>query len=311
MDYVVVVALIAAVVAGVIGFRPDVLQNEPVVLRIDNWGSALWVWSKAPIVGVGLGGFGQAAQSIPWPVGNHPVHAHSLPLEWLADLGLFGLASWILLTLGFVGVVRRLWRIRPEMAAALLVIPVHNLVDFSLYTTGVALPWAVLMGWSLALTREDEEVREPVSPALRWIGVLAATGAVGVAILSLSGTVLVEAARGGGAPFQTRQDWASQAAFLAPWSGDAVECVGALALESGDPAMAREALFFLENRRWQCPRSAARAQLMGRLAFLAGDEVTGLENLWRAKVVQPYDERRRRDFETASSKLENELNDPR
>ncbi|MCK5378314.1 MAG: hypothetical protein KAJ78_02875, partial [Acidobacteria bacterium] len=79
-------------VAVVVAFRPDVLRLEPVVLRLDNWGSALWVWLTAPFVGVGLGGFGQVAQAVPWPVGNHPVHAHSMPLEMLADLGVFGLA---------------------------------------------------------------------------------------------------------------------------------------------------------------------------------------------------------------------------
>ena len=67
-----------AVIVGVVAFRPDVLRLDPIALRLDNWGSALWVWSTAPVVGVGLGGFGQAAQAVPWQVGNHPVHAHSL-----------------------------------------------------------------------------------------------------------------------------------------------------------------------------------------------------------------------------------------
>jgi hypothetical protein len=297
------------VVAGVIGFRPDVLQMEPVVLRLDNWCSALWVWSKAPIVGVGLGGFGQAAQSIPWHVGNHPVHAHSMPLEILADLGLFGLAAWVFAAVWTFRIAKRLWAQRPEVATALLVIPAHNLIDFSLYTTAVALPWALLMGWSLALTRQSEEVEDPVSPALRWIPVLAGAGAVGLAILSVSGVSLVEAAQGD-TPLQARLEWARQAADLAPWSAAAVECSGALTLEAGDPQGAQEALLLLENRRWQRPRSAARAQLMGRLAFVAGDPVKGLENLWRAKAAQPYDERRQRDFETARSRMEKSLNGP-
>ncbi|MEN8163145.1 MAG: hypothetical protein ABFS37_03370, partial [Acidobacteriota bacterium] len=83
-----------AAITVVVAFRPDVLRLKPLLLRLDNWGAALWVWSTAPVSGVGLGGFGQAAQSVPWPVGNHPVHAHSMPLEMFADLGVFGLGLW-------------------------------------------------------------------------------------------------------------------------------------------------------------------------------------------------------------------------
>lgn len=290
-------------VAVVVGLRPDVVRLEPIALRLDNWSSALWVWSTAPIVGVGLGGFGQAAQAVPWVVGNHPVHAHSMPLELLADLGVFGLAVWVCVTVWLLRIARRLWPRRPAVAAALLVIPAHNLVDFSLYTSPVALPWAIVMGWSLALTREGRKTKAPVSPALRWIPVLGAAAGAGVALLALTGFTLAEAARGD-ASLETRLEWAGQAAALTPWSAGATDLVGVLALESGRPEIARESLSLFETRRWQRPRSAGRAQLMGRLSTLAGDPVTGLARLWRAQESQPYDGRRREDFETAVEELE-------
>ncbi len=297
-------------VAVTVAYRPDVLRLQPVALRLDNWGSALWVWSTAPFAGVGLGSFGQAAQSVPWPVGNHPVHAHSMPLELLADLGLFGLAAWVGAMIWLWRVARRLWPLRPEIAVALLVIPAHNLVDFSLYTTAVALPWAVLMGWSLALNGKAAEDESPVSPAFRWIPVLAGAGAVAVALLAVTGFTLKEVARGE-ASLEQRIESAGRAALLTPWDADATDLVGILALERGSPEIARESLALLEARLWQRPRSAARAQLMGRLATLAGDPVGGLASLWRAQENQPYDGRRRRDFESAAEHMKGRRRDSR
>lgn len=292
-----------SVVAGVVAFRPDVLRLDPIVLRLDNWGSALWVWWTSPAVGSGLGSFGQAAQAVPWPVGNHPVHAHCMPLEFLADLGPFGLAAWCLAALWLLQIARRLWPERPEIAVALLVIPVHNLVDFSLFTSGVALPWAILTGWSLALTRSGEEVEATLSPAWRWAPVFGGAVAVALALLGMTGFFLMEAARSD-APLAQRRKWASRAAALRAWDAEAADLAGELGLESGNPALAREALSALEARLWQRPRSAARAQLLSRLATLGGDPAGGVANLWRAQNYQPYDARRREDFITMVEQLE-------
>ncbi len=93
-------------------------------------------------------------------------------------------------------------------------------------------------------------------------------------------------------------------ATLTPWDADATDLICVLALESESPEVAHEALLFLEGRQWQRPRSAARAQLMGRLSSAAGDPVNGLACLWRAQESQPYDGRRWADFEIAAEKIE-------
>ncbi|MEN8164328.1 MAG: hypothetical protein ABFS37_09375, partial [Acidobacteriota bacterium] len=195
------------------------------------------------------------------------------------------------------------WPRRPDLAVALLVIPAHNLVDFSLYTSAVALPWAILLGWSLALTREGGEAEVAVSPGLRWIPVLGGAAAAAVTLLVFTGFTLKEAARGEG-PFESRFEWARSAALLTPWDADATGLVGVLALESHDRETARQSLSFLDSRNWQRPRSAARAQLMGRLNAMAGDPVVGLTNLWRAQENQPYEWRRQKDFEVAAEELD-------
>lgn len=295
-----VVGLLA--VGLVVGFRPDVLRLEPIALRLDNWSSALWVWSTAPFAGVGLGGFGLAAQTVPWSVGNHPVHAHSMPLELLADLGLFGLAVWVGAAVWFINLVKRVWIHRPDVAAALMVIPIHNLLDFSLYTSAVALPWAVLLGWSIVLTAQRGHQSRNVTDAFRWIPVFVGALAVGVAVLVVAADVFDGAARSE-VPFDSRFDWAVRAATLVPWSSDATDLVGALALENGHQHVVREALLLVETRRWQVPGSAARAQLTGRLKALTGDPVEGAAELWKAQRFQPYEPRRREDFESTAKDL--------
>ncbi len=132
------VALAIGLVA-VVAMRGDVGELEPLRLRADNWQTAIWAWRSSPLTGVGLGSYGQATRAVPIEVGNLPAHAHSLPLEWLAELGIVGLLAAAAGGLWLACLLRRLWPRRPELAVALAVVPLHNLVDFSLYTSGVAL----------------------------------------------------------------------------------------------------------------------------------------------------------------------------
>ena len=164
---------LAMVLAVVVVWRADVMQLEPVRLRLDNWRTALWVWSGSPAVGVGPGGFAQASQAVPFATGNRPRHAHSLPLEWLAEMGLIGGTAFVLAAVALWRLLRRLWPLRPELAVAVAVVPVHNLVDFSLYSSGVALPWAALVGWAVASSRPTPPANP--SPRGRSLLILAAT----------------------------------------------------------------------------------------------------------------------------------------
>lgn len=288
---------------AVVLVRPDVIRLEPLLLRLDNWSTALWVWATAPACGVGLGGFGQASQSVPWPVGNHPLHAHSLPLELLADLGVFGFALWVAVSVFVIRLARRLWASRPEVSIALMVIPLHNLVDFSFYTSPVAFLWAFLVGSSMALVRPDQPLSNPCSKRWRWIPVLGASVVVSLALLSLTGSAMVEASKGDD-PFDDRIARSHRAVKLVPWDAEIADRVGVLALEHGSAEIGALATGVLEASSWQRPRSASRAQLMGRLAELRGEPVSAVMHLWRATSFQPFDERRRVDFQKACERLE-------
>ncbi len=53
-------------------------------------------------IGVGVASFAQASQANPLAVGNRPAHAHSLPVEALAELGPAGLTGVLLLGIWLV-----------------------------------------------------------------------------------------------------------------------------------------------------------------------------------------------------------------
>jgi O-antigen ligase len=276
---VTIVAMVAAFVA-----RPDLVELEPMQLRADNWRTAAWLWSTSPVSGVGLGGYGQASQAVPFDVGNRPSHAHSLPAEWTAELGLVGVAAVAVAVIALVGLVRRLWRVQPELAVAVAVIPLHNLVDFSLYTSGVALPWAILLGWGLAATRQpDERVFEH-----RLRPLLITAGAVAVALAALHSTsVVVSRAAAVEETPDLRFRSLARAYRLAPWRIEALAGCGIAALESSKPELADEAGQMLARARWLRPRSGGLASLASRLDVANGRPSSAVAEAWAASRAQP------------------------
>jgi len=283
----VVLLLIPVLVVVVVG-RGDVVELEPVQLRLDNWRTAVWVWSKAPAAGVGIGGFAQAAQAVPFEVGNRPRHVHSLPLELLAELGPVGLLTSVLAAFGLWRLLRRLWPEQPELAVALAVVPAHNLVDFSLYGSGVALPWAVLLGWAMAIVRKTSEP-ESTQARGRVIFVAAATTALAMTILHVTSIAVEESAAESPRPTE-RMEGALQACRLAPWRIDPLGLVGAAALDTGNLDRIAVAMVELDHSRWLRPRSAALASLRARLALSVERAPTAVAEAWAASSEQPSNE---------------------
>jgi O-antigen ligase len=273
------------VLVVVVSGRSDVVRLEPVKLRLDNWQTAIWVWSQTPAAGVGVGGFAQAAQAIPFGVGNRPRHAHSMPLEWLAELGPLGLLACVLAALALWRLLRDLWPERPELSVALAVIPAHNLVDFSFYSSGVALVWAILLGWAMA-TRS--QIVEPISTPARGrsVFVAAVTLALAASVLHLTSIAVEDSATIREAPIE-RLNGAIEANRLAPWRVDPLGLVAAAALETGDPERISDALAELDRGRRLRPRSAAFAALRARLAMAAGEAPTAVAETWASATEQP------------------------
>lgn len=294
------VALAIGLVA-VVAMRGDVGELEPLRLRVDNWQTALWAWRSSPLTGVGLGSYGQATRAVPLAVGNLPAHAHSLPMEWLAELGVAGLLSVAAGALWLAGLLRRLWPRRPELAVALAVVPLHNLVDFSLYTSGVAVPWAVLLGWGVAAARPDREAvgrarcREPL--------VAAAALAVAAALLHATSVTVESAAQSAATPRQ-RVDGALVAQRLAPWRATPPLLVASAAIEAAEVDLLAAGAEALERaRRWR-PRSASLAAAAGEVALARGFVPTAAAGVWAAQHLQPRSRERSDAWTSFLTRLE-------
>ena len=301
------VLLLVSVLAVVIAGRADVMELEPVQLRLDNWRTAIWVWSTAPVAGVGVGGFAQAAQAVPFEVGNRPRHAHSLPLEWLAELGPIGLLAVVFAGLALWRLLRRLWPKRPDLAVALAVIPVHNLVDFSFYGSGVILVWAVLVGWAMAFVNTSSEP-EPAPARGRVVFVAAVTAVLAATVLHVTSLMVEESAAAQEAPAE-RMERALEARRLAPWRVDPLGLVATAALETGDPQRLSDARAELDRGRWLRPHSAALAGLRAQLAVAGGMAPTAVSEAWISASEQPSNEARAKSIESLLNRLDSGAED--
>lgn len=161
-----------------------------------------WVWpvggsvlEQQPLVGIGAGSFGPASTPFLTAGQAYLAYAHNGAQQVLADLGLIaGLGVLGLFASGFVqAVARGLSRGVDALpawagAVALAMLGLQNLVDFSLWIPGVALPAAAVLGWVVGSAwpaREAEGRRARGWPAWRWppwasaaaLGVLVVTAA--------------------------------------------------------------------------------------------------------------------------------------
>jgi hypothetical protein len=201
----------------------------------------------------------------------------------------------------FVTILMRLWPNRPSLAVALAIVPLHNMADFSLYTSGVAIPWAILLGWGLAETKSSAE-----PPSGRWTRVLLVTASAGVVALTMlhATSVILERAAFATIESTRRFDDAAQAYRLAPWRMSAVSLAAAAAVESGDPIQVDEASRLITKaQRWR-PRSAVLAEARGRLDLAVGNVPTGVAGLWEAARAQPAVEERKRTLNRLLGQLE-------
>jgi hypothetical protein len=297
-----VALLLVPVMIIAVVVRDDVRELEPVQLRLDNWRTAAWVWAGSPAAGVGVGGFAQAAQAVPFEVGNRPRHAHSLPLEWLAELGPVGLIAFFFAAVALTRLVCKLWPERPDLATAVAVIPVHNLLDFSLYGSGVALAWAILLGWAMACVRPVPE--GAVSPARgRVVFVIAVSGVFAATTLHVTSIKVEESAATREFAIE-RMDAASTAVRLAPWRVGPLALFAGAALDSADPDHLITASRLLESRRWLRPRSSAFASLRARLAIASNRAPTAIAEAWAAAAGEARGGGHSENFERLLEKLE-------
>jgi putative inorganic carbon (hco3(-)) transporter len=95
--------------------QPLTDDNFSVQERVAHWIAALRMWERSPWLGIGLGNYALIYPAVRLPAWEEPLgHAHNIYLNVLAETGMVGLATYLLLG---CGVVAWIWR-RYRAAAA-------------------------------------------------------------------------------------------------------------------------------------------------------------------------------------------------
>jgi hypothetical protein len=259
------IAGVAVAVGLSVAWRPDLLALTPVRLRWVNWQTAWSVLISHPLLGAGLGGIGQAGLATPLGVVNITPYAHNTYLQLVAELGIGGLGAVVLAVSSLVALVRRGLRSEPALALAVAVVPLHNLLDFSVYVPEVAIPWAVLAG-TLAARVLPLPTRRRLSSW--WLVAIIAAGAL-LATLEWRGALDTTAALG--MPQESRVSALLTAARWRPWSCESIMLAAGEAVAARAPMPEIAAVdTALASCAWVRPRSASWAEARARLLLVLG-----------------------------------------
>jgi O-antigen ligase len=183
--------------------------GDPFGLRAGNWAAAASMVRDAPWFGTGPGSFATVYPRYRQPGMNESRHAHNLLLEAAAGWGAWILVPFALLIAAWWRETRRAWEdpgdgTTPAFVAAGSAFLFHNLVDFTAYLPGVAIPAALMIGAAFGVRgrRPEPGSRSPsgrpagpdptVGPALLRASLARAAGVALAVMLALHG---VNAAR--------------------------------------------------------------------------------------------------------------------
>ncbi len=273
------VAVLGVVTAATLLWRGDLATFEPFRLRWINWRVAVEAFLQHPWLGVGLGGVGQAGLAGPLGAQNITPYAHNSYLQLAAELGVAGVGGLAVALWALGRLVAR--GVRQELALGLsvLVLPLHNLMDFSLYAPEVLLPWAVLLG---TLAARQGPPPTAVTPPPVLVPLLCA-GLAAATLSFLAEERLQQARR------EENPKPALLAARLSPWALTPALTAAELALANPtDPATVGEVLGLLKRRAHLRPRSASAAEARARLLVLLGRRGEGCAWAGEARRRAPW-----------------------
>ena len=175
---------LAMVSVTILVMGPDIFFEE--MAHLTSWstfkeGVAGTCWSVGtsvvaanPLTGVGHGAFSAAATASmnAWDTGLVSF-AHNLPIQAVADWGIpAAIVGGLCFCVGLGRLVVRSLKsaTTTAVAVALVALVIQNMVDFSLFIPGVAIPAAAAAGWLTAATRREGELtgRWISTPRIRW-----------------------------------------------------------------------------------------------------------------------------------------------
>lgn len=297
--------ILLAAGVGIAQLRPvspfDVTRKDhPLRLRSGNWRGALLIASRQPVLGSGLGSYGALYPGVRRPGDSQTVYAHNSWLQLAVEGGipaliLLGCAAWC-----GARRVRRNWAAPADMSATVdrwtlaggAAFALHNLVDFTAYLPGVAVPALALAG--LAWSREEEPEGRPSVPSLAGlfgvVTLLVAVGGMwGAEALARRGLERAWEEAAQGSPAWAAEE-AARAARLAPWSPGILLKSGRLLAAPGQPAQAAEEAERVARRLIAAdPHSPAGWHLKADLLRAAGRPGEAWQAYERAALRHPAD----------------------
>ncbi len=223
-------------------------SRGPLRLRAANAGVALEMIADHPWAGVGVGGFAEAYPRYRGPGDNETRHAHNLPLELVAELGLpVGLLAVLAFFFVFLGPLVGWCTARSPLehgaAIGLGAFALHSLGDFTAHLPSVLWTAAIVRGSMFAPPPDDPFDEFPrASRSLRawWALPRFAVVLVAVTVISVAGRASEaleqarHAARSG--DLQGAAHAAARAARWAPWSAEGPILLAEIALSTPDSA---------------------------------------------------------------------------
>lgn len=293
---VIVVAGALVLLVLVAAVKPGALldldhPNHPLTLRVANWVGAAGVAFERPFAGTGLGSFGSLYPHVRAPSANETVYAHN---SWL-QLAVEGGLPVLVLLCGAAWALWRGLRRRPAGAAwwglaATLAFAAHNLVDFTAFLPGVAVPAMMLAGVAFARERDETDAvaeRRWGGPCLAVI-LVAAAGVLGAEAMARSHLERAQDLDRSGAKLGAA-DAALAASRPAPWLRPVQ--VQAAGLMTGGHAVHRaRALEVARDLAELDPQSPAPWHLLANLALARGEPILAWRMFEAAGLRHPADD---------------------
>jgi len=175
----ILLTLVAVVLALIIFIRSFNDPGRAAGLRTEIWVAALQLFEEKPLLGQGLYTFGQGLVRLPGINPDRPhSHAHSVPLQIAAELGIVGLLVLLVTTFVIVRHMRINWRTYQGSeriayagsVAAVWAFAIHHLTDFPAMMPAIALTG--LLALVLALVPpQPQPILLPTMRILRGLGV--------------------------------------------------------------------------------------------------------------------------------------------
>lgn len=287
----------ALLLAGVVVLRGGKILDaasatSPWGLRAGNMRIALSMIRDHPWLGVGPGGFGEMFPAYRRPGDDEAQHAHNLPLELGATLGLGGgvvlsaLFFWL-----FLGPLRTARDKEPAWArggaVGLAAFALQNLADFTAFFASLLWVAAVLRG---AIARESGSVGR-FHPGIEGLlraalagGVVLAGSAAALSGLSSNARVWAREAVATG-DLHAAEVAARRAARLAPWDASSRMLLAEVLLE--DDTRTASALEQAERAVTRSPVRPAARHLRARARLRLGDVPGAYADLVEAARLYP------------------------